>query len=120
MQTTAFVSQVAQPIIPAYVAAAPFVPPEPEISIPISLKDFTAMSSQPAAQLRNEKPEDLIGFEPPVRNTSTGVKAGKRDGDTVINGVKTSSMRERAVPATQLVSASHGYIFATCLTKHSP
>ena len=105
VQTAAHASPVAQPVVPAHVAAAAFVPMEPEISIPISLKDFTAMSGQPAAPLKNEKPEDLIGFEPPVKTASAGVKGGARDGNTVINGVKTSSMRERAVPATQLVSA---------------
>ena len=80
------------------------------ISIPISIRDFSAMSH---AQNKGtsidhtiEKPEDLIGFEPIARVTSPGdhtKQGGIRDGNTVINGVKTSSMRERAVPATQLV-----------------
>ena len=80
------------------------------ISIPISIRDFSAMSHAQTEVTRVdhtiEKPEDLIGFEPIARVTSPGdhtKQGGVRDGNTVINGVKTSSMRERAVPATQLV-----------------
>ena len=80
------------------------------ISIPISIRDFSAMNHAQTDASRvdhkSEKPEDLIGFEPIARATSPGdhtKQGGVRDGNTVINGVKTSSMRERAVPATQLV-----------------
>lgn len=82
------------------------------ISIPISIKDFSATNSQhtevPKLVCNADKPEDLIGFEPVAKATSQGShskQGGARDGNTVINGVKTSSMRERAVPATQLVSS---------------
>jgi hypothetical protein len=77
------------------------------ISIPISIDDFKTINTQSLNKAAPQKgSEDLIGFDPRIKETASlsGKQTGVRDANTVVNGVRTSSMRERAVPATQLVS----------------
>jgi hypothetical protein len=96
------------PIIPA-AAVLPIMPivTENVISIPISIQDLKSSRGHhdEIPSTKNEDPTDLIGFDPVIkeRNTVKSKQGGIRNGDTVVNGVRTSSMRERAVPATQLV-----------------
>ena len=77
------------------------------ISIPISIDDFKTINAQSVNNVAPQKgSEDLIGFDPRIKESAPlpGKQTGARDANTVVNGVRTSSMRERAVPATQLVS----------------
>jgi aarF domain-containing kinase len=66
------------------------------VSIPISIQDFVKPVEVKHTE-KKEKTEDLIGFDPAVKNAEKKAAAAG-----VVNGVRTSSMRERAVPATQL------------------
>lgn len=78
------------------------------ISIPISIDDFETINAQSVNKAAPQKgSEDLIGFDPRIKESAPlpGKQTGVRDANTVVNGVRTSSMRERAVPATQLVSS---------------
>lgn len=82
---------------------------EPLISIPIPIDDFKTINAQSVNKVAPQKgSEDLIGFDPRIKESAPppGKQTGVRDANTVVNGVRTSSMRERAVPATQLVSFS--------------
>jgi hypothetical protein len=75
----------------------------PIIPIPIAIHEFQASTIKPAEEVQHikipKKAEDLIGFEQKEKKLAS--ESGKVD--PAVNGVKTSSMRERAVPATQLV-----------------
>lgn len=105
--TVAFTTPVA-PIIPV-AAVVPIIPivTESVVSIPISIQDLRSFSGQhdETPSRKNEDPKDLIGFDPVVKqnNPNKVNQSSGRNSDTVVNGVRTSSMRERAVPATQLV-----------------
>lgn len=79
------------------------------VSIPISIQDLNTVSRHHEIPLKkNEDPTDLIGFDPVIKGTNPSQTKhnGSRDSNSVVNGVRTSSMRERAVPATQLVRPS--------------
>jgi hypothetical protein len=96
------------PVMPTAVAL-PVVPivTESVVSIPISIQDLKSFSGHhdEIPSKKNEDPTDLIGFDPVIKesNSNKTNQGGTRSSDTVVNGVRTSSMRERAVPATQLV-----------------
>lgn len=83
-------------------------PPTAEsfIAVPISIDDYKTINSQSVDKAATQNSsEDLIGFDPRIKKASPSKlnETGVRDANTVVNGVRTSSMRERAVPATQLV-----------------
>lgn len=98
----------------AYLKPAPLADPvavapltaESFIAVPISIDDFKSINSQSVDKAATQSSsEDLIGFDPRIKKATPSKvnETGVRDGNTVVNGVRTSSMRERAVPATQLV-----------------
>lgn len=86
---------------------------QPSLSVQVSNENITGLNSvsKTAPISISIKPTDLIGFDQVMTEKMVGESKQKnvRNGDTVINGVRTSSMRERAVPATQLVL--HNYRF---------
>jgi hypothetical protein len=96
------------PMIPTAVAL-PVVPIviESVVSIPISIQDLKSFSGHQdeIPSKKNEDPTDLIGFDPVIKESNPNIKKqnDEKNSDPVVNGVRTSSMRERAVPATQLV-----------------
>ena len=79
---------------------------QPSISVQRPDENHNTLSSVSKTTPISIKPKDLIGFDQVVKEKLVGESKQNnvRNGDTVINGVRTSSMRERAVPATQLVS----------------
>ena len=79
---------------------------QPSISVQVSGENLNASDSVGKTIPISISPKDLIGFDQVVKEKLVGESKQNnvRNGDTVINGVRTSSMRERAVPATQLVS----------------
>ena len=98
----------------AFIKPAPLTDPmtvasptaETFIAVPISIDDFKTINSQSVNKAATQSSsEDLIGFDPRIKKATPSKvnETGVRDANTVVNGVRTSSMRERAVPATQLV-----------------
>mmetsp|Transcript_242 Transcript_242/g.294 ORF Transcript_242/g.294 Transcript_242/m.294 type:complete len:641 (-) Transcript_242:146-2068(-) len=97
--STPFVSPITAPL-PMTVSTPPSIDSPPlheasNVSIPISIQDYVKPAE--VKHVENTKTEDLIGFDPAIKNAEK-----KTTPAGVVNGVRTSSMRERAVPATPL------------------